>query len=85
MDMKPLLESMVSHNASDIYLTVGASPMYRIEGITQSLGGEVLTPSAMKVLSRSIMNDQQWQQFDEQLEMNLALSSEFSRFRVNVF
>ena len=86
MDIKPLLETMVSHNASDIYLTVGTSPMYRIEGSTQSLGGEMLTPSAMEVLARSIMNDQQWQEFTEQWEMNLALSySEFSRFRVNVF
>ena len=32
------------------------------------------------------MNDRQWQEFDEQLEMNLALSnSKFSRFRVNAF
>ena len=86
MEIKPFLETMVSHNASDIYLTVGTSPMYRIEGVTQSLGGEVFTPSAMEILARSIMNDQQWQKFDEQWEMNLALSySEFSRFRVNVF
>ena len=46
----------------------------------------MLTPPAMEILARSIMNDRQWQEFDEQLEMNLALSySEFSRFRVNVF
>lgn len=57
MAIKPLLETMVSHNASDIYLTVGTSPMYRIQGITQSLGGEVLTPPAMEILARSIMND----------------------------
>ena len=86
MEIKPFLETMVSHNASDIYLTVGTSPMYRIEGVTQSLGGEVFTPSAMEILARSIMNDQQWQKFDEQWEIILALSySEFSRFRVNVF
>ena len=40
----------------------------------------------MEILARSIMNDRQWQEFDEQLEMNLALSySEFCLFRVNVF
>ncbi len=46
----------------------------------------MLTPPGMEILARSTMNDWQWEEFDEQLEMNLALSySEFSRFRVNVF
>ena len=86
MDIRPLLETMVGHNASDIYLTAGAPPMYRIEGITQSLGGEALNPAILEGIAHTMMNERQWQEFDEQMEMNLALSyNEFSRFRVNIF
>ena len=55
MDIRPFLETMVGHNASDIYLTVGTPPMYRIEGVAQSLGRDVLTPAMLEVAAHTIM------------------------------
>jgi twitching motility protein PilU len=60
--------------------------MYRIEGIVQPIGESVFKPADLETLAQSILNERQWREFNEKLEMNLALSySGLSRFRVNVF
>lgn len=86
MEFRQLLEVMVERNASDVYLTACSPPMYRIEGITQPVGDHRFTPEELERLAASIMSERQWREFNEDLEMNLALSySGLSRFRVNVF
>src|SRR5690242_14761119 len=86
MDLTEFLGVMVERNASDIYFTVASPPMYRIQGIVQPIGEHVFTPEELEALAKSFMNERQWQQFNEHMEMNLALSyRELSRFRVNVF
>lgn len=86
MDMRTFLNVMVERNASDIYFTAGSPPMYRIEGVVQPVGDVSFTPDALAGLALSIMNERQRREFEEQLEMNLALSyAGFSRFRVNIF
>jgi twitching motility protein PilU len=77
---------MVEKDASDIYLTVASPPMYRIQGVVQPIGDHVFTPEEVEALAKSFMNERQWQEFSEQMEMNLALSyRRLSRFRVNAF
>ena len=39
MDFANLVKTMVENDASDLYLTVGVPPMYRLEGVTQPIGG----------------------------------------------
>jgi twitching motility protein PilU len=86
MDLMEFLGVMVERNASDIYFTVASPPMYRIQGIVQPIGEHVFTPEELEALAKSFMNERQWQQFNEHMEMNLALSyQKLSRFRVNVF
>jgi len=86
VDFINFLETMVERNASDIYFTAQSPPMYRIEGIVQPIGEPVFQPADLETLAQSIMNERQWREFKENLEMNLALSySGLSRFRVNVF
>jgi len=86
MEMSNFLTVMVEKSASDVYLTVASPPMYRIEGIIQPVGDHTFTPQDLETLAKSIMNERQWQQFNERLEMNLAVSlPRVSRFRVNVF
>jgi len=86
MEMSDFLTVMVEKKASDVYLTVASPPMYRIEGIIQPVGDHTFTPQDLETLAKSIMNERQWQQFNERLEMNLAVSlPRVSRFRVNVF
>ncbi len=86
MEIKELLQVMVSRGASDLYLTTASPPMYRIEGITQPMGNQALTPDMLRELADSFMSRTEKLEFGEKLEMTLALAYEgLGRFRVNVF
>jgi twitching motility protein PilU len=86
MNMQDYLKVMIERNASDIYFTAGSPPMYRIEGVVQPVGEQQFSSEMLETLAASIMNERQRREFEDQLEMNLALSyAGFSRFRVNIF
>jgi twitching motility protein PilU len=86
MDIRQLLAEMVTRGASDLYLAVDSPPMFRIEGINEPFGSEALTPKLVESLAQSMMSDRQRAQFDDKLEMNLAIASEkLGRFRINVY
>lgn len=88
MEIRELLEAMVEKDASDIYITTGLPPMYRILGTTKDLDGrfEEFDGNTVQQLCWSVMNDKQREEFLESHEMNLALSYPgLGRFRVNVF
>lgn len=79
---------MVDNEASDLYLTVGSPPVYRIEGVIHPIGDAALTTEDLDTFAKSVMNEQQWHDFSERLEMDLVLVlsvPSLSRFRVNVF
>jgi twitching motility protein PilU len=77
---------MVDTDASDLYLTVARPPMYRINGVIHPRGEEVFTPPDLDVLSKSVMNGWQNNEFEEKHEMNMAMALPGeSRFRVNIF
>lgn len=87
MEMKELLQIMVDKDASDVYLTVGVPPMYRIEGVVQPIGDYKFNPADLEALGRSVMNEKQWEEFNSKLEMDLVLVlsiPDLSRFRINI-
>lgn len=85
-DILEYLKYMVSTDASDIYITAGLPPLYRIQGATEPSQGRPFTPEDTERIAASTMNEKQKKQFAEELEMNLALHySELGRFRVNIF
>ncbi|GIW45585.1 MAG: twitching motility protein PilU [Candidatus Binatia bacterium] len=85
-DIRELLAEMVARNASDLYLTADSPPMFRVEGFNQPYGTTPLTPREVELLAHSLMSDRQRAQFDEKLEMNLAIASDrLGRFRINVY
>ncbi|MGH7829006.1 MAG: type IV pili twitching motility protein PilT, partial [Candidatus Binatia bacterium] len=86
MEISDFFTVMVEKTASDVYLTVASPPMYRIEGVIQPIGEHRFTPQELETLAKSILNERQWQEFNEQMEMNLAMSQPMlRRLRVNVF
>lgn len=86
MNIRDILKIMVERNASDIYLTEGLPPMYRIEGVTQPVGATVFTNEMLEALANDVMRDKQKKEFEESNEMNLALFyPDMGRFRVNIF
>ena len=76
MEIRQYLSVMVEKGASDVYLTVGLPPMYRIEGTITSTGDEELTREGLAVLCQSIMDERQKKMFADTREMNLALGYE---------
>jgi twitching motility protein PilU len=86
MDVRTLLEVMVKQEASDLYLTVDAPPVYRIHGSTHRTDAPPFTNEQLESLALALMRGQQRGEFEEKMEMNLALYyKDLGRFRVNVF
>ncbi len=86
MEIRDFLKVMVEQDASDIYLTVESLPMYRINGVTQPIGEGKLTNEQLVTLANAVMRERQRKEFEENMEMNLALAYEdLGRFRVNIF
>ncbi len=84
MEIREFLAVMVEKEASDVYLTVGLPPMYRIEGTVSPHGTDQLSREGLAVLCQSIMDERQKKMFADTREMNLALGYEdLGRFRVN--
>jgi twitching motility protein PilU len=86
MDVRTLLKVMVDQEASDMYLTVDAPPTYRVHGSTKPANMAAFTNEQLEALALALMRGQQRGEFEEKMEMNLALYyKELGRFRVNIF
>jgi len=86
LDIQKLLELMVEHDASDLYVNVDSQPCYRINGVVRPAGNRSLEPEETEELAFSLMTEKQQREFLECNEMNLALYySSLGRFRVNCF
>jgi twitching motility protein PilT len=84
--MKQLLEEMVQRNSTDLHLTTGAPPMYRIDGDLVPTNYEILTPELIQNLIYSVLNDQQKKKFEMEWELDFSFGiAGLSRFRGNCF
>ncbi len=81
-----LLRGMLSKKASDLFITVGFPPAFKIDGKMTPVSDQKLTPQQTKELVRSIMNDRQAAEFEATHECNFAVGlTGVARFRVNAF
>jgi twitching motility protein PilU len=86
LTVKQLLMIMVKKDASDIYITTGMPPAYRINNVVMPLKQEPLNSIQCEQLANSCMSEKQRAAFAVDYEMNLALSyPDLGRFRVNIF
>jgi twitching motility protein PilU len=86
MEIRELLKIMVDREGSDLYLTVDAPPIYRIHGMTHPTSDPPFTNEQLEALALALMRGPQRSEFEEKMEMNLALYyKDLGRFRVNVF
>lgn len=84
--MKQLLEEMVQRNSTDLHLTTGAPPMYRIDGELVPTNYEIMTPELIQNLVYSVLNDQQKKKFEMEWELDFSFGiAGLSRFRGNCF
>ncbi|MES1981314.1 MAG: PilT/PilU family type 4a pilus ATPase [Pseudomonadota bacterium] len=81
-----LLRGMLSKKASDLFITAGFPPAFKMDGKMTPMSPQALTAQHTQELARSIMNDRQAAEFEATHEANFAISPPgIGRFRVNVF
>ena len=86
MDIGYFLKMMMDRNGSDLFLSTGAPVYIKVEGKLQPVGDMPLTPGMVRDVAHALMNPAQLEEFERDLELNMALSLQDSgRFRVNVF
>ncbi len=86
LGIRKLLKIMVDMDASDLYITAGMPPGYRIKGAVQRVGENDLSAVDTEQLANSVMSGKQKARFSTDMEMNLSLSYPgIGRFRVNIF
>ena len=86
MDITKYLTILAERDGSDLYLSTGAAPCAKFQGGLVPLSNEKVTVGELEQVARDIMDDQQWAVFEQELEMNLAISiARVGRFRVNIF
>jgi twitching motility protein PilU len=86
MDFVDLLKMCVEKKGSDIFITAGAPPSIKVNGIVSPVTEKPLNPEAARKVVYDIMNDKQRSEFEQTSECNFAISaSGVGRFRVNVF
>jgi len=85
MELKKLLDEMVTRQASDLHIRAGGPPVLRIDGQLVALE-EVCWPPETEALALGMMNDAQKETFRKQHEVDLAFTrTEVGRFRVNIY
>ncbi len=80
-----LLTILMERKGSDLHLSVGSSPIIRVNGDLIPLDYEYITPSRAQQLLYSILTDEHIRRFEDTHELDFAYSVPgLSRFRVNM-
>jgi len=81
-----LLRAMIAKKASDLFITAGFPPAFKLDGKMTPVSNQSLTPQHTQELARALMNDKQAQEFEGSSECNFAVNPPgIGRFRVNAF
>lgn len=81
-----LLRAMVERGGSDLFVTPGAPPSIKVDGIVTHLTEQPLSATHTELLVRSIMSDRQLREYEETQESNFAISVPgLRRFRISAF
>jgi twitching motility protein PilU len=84
MELKQMLDTMVSLKASDVYITVGAPCLFRVDGELRA-NGDKLHQSGVTALLDSMMDNDRRKDYRETRESNFAIVRDGGRFRVSAF
>jgi len=87
VNLRSLLEEMVSRNASDLHVVAGERPKLRVDGdITNSSVEQMMTPKDTLQIAYSVLTEQQKKRFELEDELDFSFGIQnLARFRGNVF
>ena len=84
--MEALLREAAEKGASDLHLSSGEPPMFRVHGDLARTEHPALTPDNVNALVNTVMNERQRAHFNDEHECDFACELPGKgRFRVNVF
>ncbi|KOO05137.1 PilT/PilU family type 4a pilus ATPase [Vibrio nereis] len=84
MDINTFLQGMNNQKASDLYITVGAPVLYRVDGELRA-HGEKLSLSDVDSLLGTMMDQERHNEFMQSKEANFAIVRDFGRYRISAF
>ena len=85
-DLNEILIQSVKESASDIHLTSGRAPSYRVDGVLAPIMGERLTPQMLEDILLPLIDKRHREELEETGQTDFAYAiSGVGRFRVNVF
>jgi twitching motility protein PilT len=87
LNLRSLLEEMISREASDLHLTTGVRPKLRVDGeLVDAEVDEVLQPKDTLSLAYSVLTEAQKKRFEQEDELDFSFGIQsLARFRGNVF
>lgn len=86
IELQKLLEMVIEKRASDLHITTGAPPQFRIDGKLVSFDNTPLTAQDTKRLCYSVLTDAQRHKFEEENELDFSFGIKgLSRFRGNLY
>ncbi|ADQ45712.1 twitching motility protein [Caldicellulosiruptor kronotskyensis 2002] len=86
MDINSILKEAFLKEASDIHITPGVPPIYRIHGRLVRTDDSILTPEMVEEFVRQITNENQFKILEQKGEIDFSYGIKgVSRFRVNVY
>ena len=87
MDFNDLLNMMIEHQASDLFVTAEVEPSMKINGQIMPVAKTKLSGEVVGQLVNSIMSDKQRKEFADTRECNFAIMNKdkTARFRVSAF
>ena len=85
-DMNALLLAARDMGASDLHLSVGSPPCFRVNGTMRRLAGPPVSADEASRLLTGLLNDEQRARLEQEWELDFALElADGLRFRVNVY
>src|SRR5205085_4179473 len=80
--LRQLLEEMTQKGASDLHITAGVPPEFRVDGLITPSEHDVLSPDLTAQLAYSVMSDEQRKRFETTRELDFSFGVKgLSRFR----
>jgi twitching motility protein PilT len=85
-ELQRLLEIVIEKKASDLHITTGAPPQFRIDGKLTTFDKDPLVAPDTKRLCYSVLTDAQRHKFEEDWELDFSFGIKgLSRFRGNIY
>lgn len=86
MNINELLSKLVAMRGSDLHISVGCAPCFRVNGVLIYASSDKLTPADTEELVRQVTKPEQFAEINEvgDFDMSYAIQN-MGRFRINIF